>query len=109
MSLCGCFYGKEVATVRSILMWSQGPHIAGRIAQCSHGFVRERPGLYCVIFRGDDRKRREDGLNRTDATELAVQTLVGTARLLDSGMSPENLRKMVTSPGGQRGRVEGLP
>jgi len=40
------------------------------------------------------------GLSRSDATELAVQTMLGTARLLDTGMSPENLRTMVTSPGG---------
>jgi pyrroline-5-carboxylate reductase len=40
------------------------------------------------------------GLNRSDAAELAVQTLLGTAKLLDTGMSAENLIKMVTSPGG---------
>jgi pyrroline-5-carboxylate reductase len=40
------------------------------------------------------------GLKRADSAELAVQTLLGTATLLDSGMSPGNLRKMVTSPGG---------
>ena len=40
------------------------------------------------------------GLNKDNATELAVQTLIGTARLLETGMSPERLREMVTSPGG---------
>ena len=40
------------------------------------------------------------GLKRSDAVEMAVQTLLGTATLLSSGMSAENLRKMVTSPGG---------
>jgi pyrroline-5-carboxylate reductase len=40
------------------------------------------------------------GLNREDALALAVQTAVGTAKLLDTGMSPEKLREMVTSPGG---------
>jgi len=40
------------------------------------------------------------GLNRSDASELAVQTVVGTAKPLGTGMSPENLRIMVTSPGG---------
>jgi len=39
-------------------------------------------------------------ISRTDAAELAVQTLLGTARLLDTGMPPEKLRQMVTSPGG---------
>jgi pyrroline-5-carboxylate reductase len=40
------------------------------------------------------------GLNRDDALALAVQTAVGTSKLLDTGMSPSSLRKMVTSPGG---------
>jgi len=40
------------------------------------------------------------GLSRDDAAQLAVQTAVGTAKLLDGGMSPERLRQMVTSPGG---------
>jgi len=40
------------------------------------------------------------GLNRPDAVELSVQTMLGTARLLDTGISAGNLIKMVTSPGG---------
>ncbi len=49
------------------------------------------------------------GLNRSDAAELAVQTVLGTAKLLDTGMPPEKLRKMVTSPGRHyRGRLEGI-
>jgi pyrroline-5-carboxylate reductase len=40
------------------------------------------------------------GLTQTEASELAVQTLIGTAGLLKAGMPPEDLRKMVTSPGG---------
>lgn len=40
------------------------------------------------------------GLARDKASELAIQTVVGTAKLLQTGMPPENLRKMVTSPGG---------
>jgi len=40
------------------------------------------------------------GLGKDDATALAVQTLLGTARLLDTGLTPSKLREMVTSPGG---------
>jgi pyrroline-5-carboxylate reductase len=41
------------------------------------------------------------GLSRTVATTLAVQTLVGAARMLDeTGQGPEELRAGVTSPGG---------
>ncbi len=41
------------------------------------------------------------GLSREDTTELVVQTMFGTAKLLrDEKMHPVELREMVTSPGG---------
>jgi pyrroline-5-carboxylate reductase len=41
------------------------------------------------------------GLSREDTTELVVQTMLGTAKLLrDEKMHPVELREMVTSPGG---------
>ncbi|MBF0609314.1 MAG: pyrroline-5-carboxylate reductase [Candidatus Magnetobacterium sp. LHC-1] len=40
------------------------------------------------------------GLGRDTAVMLAIQTLVGTAKLLDSGIPPATLVKMVASPGG---------
>ncbi|MBF0593277.1 MAG: pyrroline-5-carboxylate reductase [Nitrospirae bacterium] len=40
------------------------------------------------------------GLARDIATTLAVQTLTGTAKLLQAGISPAGLVKMVASPGG---------
>ncbi len=40
------------------------------------------------------------GLNREISQLLIIQTLAGTAKLLDTGMSPTELREMVTSPGG---------
>jgi pyrroline-5-carboxylate reductase len=41
------------------------------------------------------------GLPRTTATELVVQTLVGSAKLLrETGEHPTVLRERVTSPGG---------
>jgi pyrroline-5-carboxylate reductase len=40
------------------------------------------------------------GLTEEKASELAVQTLIGTAKLLETGMPPGKLREMVTSPGG---------
>ena len=41
------------------------------------------------------------GLSREIATDLVVQTMLGTAKLLrDEKMHPVELREMVTSPGG---------
>ena len=40
------------------------------------------------------------GLRFSEANELAIQTLIGTAKLIETGMPPDKLRKMVTSPGG---------
>ncbi len=39
-------------------------------------------------------------LTHEQATQAALQTLIGTAMLLKIGISPEQLRIMVTSPGG---------
>jgi pyrroline-5-carboxylate reductase len=40
------------------------------------------------------------GLSRDSASELSIQTMIGTAKLLETGMPPDKLREMVTSPGG---------
>jgi len=40
------------------------------------------------------------GLAQEQVADALVQTMVGTAKMLQSGMSPEKLREMVTSPGG---------
>ena len=40
------------------------------------------------------------GLEKDLVTEATLQTLIGTAKLLETGMLPTQLRKMVTSPGG---------
>ena len=40
------------------------------------------------------------GLTEENALELSRQTLLGTAKLLETGIPPAKLRDMVTSPGG---------
>jgi len=42
----------------------------------------------------------ELGFSDDIAKELIVQTVIGTAKLLDSGMPPDKIRLKVTSPGG---------
>jgi len=101
MALCGCFFGTEVAVVRSMLM------TIGKVLTMPEELMNTVTALsgsgpaFIALFteamiEGGERL----GLSREDASQLAVQTLLGTAKLLGTGMSPEKLRQMVTSPGG---------
>lgn len=101
MSLCGCFYGKEVDTAKSIFM------AVGKVLTLPESLMNavtavsgSGPAFVALFIEAMIESGEKLGLNRQDASSLAVQTLLGTAKLLDAGMSPENLRKMVTSPGG---------
>ena len=101
MSLCGCNYGKELDMVKSILM------SVGRVLVLPEGQMNavtalsgSGPGFLALFAEALIEAGVKLGLSRPDATELAVQTMLGTGKLLDTGMSPENLRTMVTSPGG---------
>jgi len=100
-SLCECFAGNEVNIVRSILM-SIGRVIAlpERLMDAVTAVSGSGPAFIALFVEAMIEAGEKLGLSRTDATELAIQTALGTARLLDTGMSPENLRQMVTSPGG---------
>ena len=101
MSLCGCFYGKELDMVKSILM-SVGKVLVLPEEQMNAvtALSGSGPGFIALFTETLTEAGVKLGLNRSDAVELAVQTVLGTAKLLDTGMSAENLRKMVTSPGG---------
>ncbi len=101
MSLCCCSFGKELETVRSILM------SIGKVVTLPEALMNavtalsgSGPGFIALFVEAVIESGEKMGLSKPDATMLAVQTLLGTAKILDSGMSPENLRKMVTSPGG---------
>jgi len=101
ISLSGCEYGSDLDTVKKVLLTigkiivlpEEQMNAVTAVSGSGPGFI----ALYteAVIEAG-----MKMGLNRADASGLAVQTLLGTAKLLDTGMSAEDLRKMVTSPGG---------
>jgi pyrroline-5-carboxylate reductase len=101
MSLCGCFYGNELDMVKSILM------SVGKVLVLPEGQMNavtalsgSGPAFIALFTEALTEAGVKLGLHRADAVELAVQTVLGTAKLLDTGMSAENLREMVTSPGG---------
>ncbi len=101
MSFCGCFFDDDVASVRTIFM------SAGRVVTLPEELMDavtslsgSGPAFIALFTEAMIECGTKMGMNENDARELAVQTLLGTARLLDTGMSTEKLRKMVTSPGG---------
>jgi pyrroline-5-carboxylate reductase len=101
MSLCDCFYGREVDMVKSILM------SVGRVLLLPERYMDavtalsgSGPGFIALFVEALTESGVAMGIGKPDAATLAVQTLLGTAKLLDTGMSPEKLRAMVTSPGG---------
>ncbi|MEW6409718.1 MAG: pyrroline-5-carboxylate reductase [Nitrospirota bacterium] len=100
MSLCECF-SERVAIVREIFM------SVGRVLVMPEKYLDavtalsgSGPAFISLFIEAMVEGGVKMGLTRDDALALAVQTALGTARLLDTGMSPSKLREMVTSPGG---------
>ncbi|MBZ0157600.1 MAG: pyrroline-5-carboxylate reductase [Alphaproteobacteria bacterium] len=101
LSLCECLPGKEIAAVREVFL-SVGKvltlperHMNAVTAVSGSG-----PAFIALFVEAMRDAGVHLGLAKEHAGELAVQTLLGTARLLETGISPEKLREMVTSPGG---------
>ena len=101
MSLCDCFNDKDISIVREILM-SVGRVITmpEKLMNAVTALSGSGPAFVALFVEAMTEAGVKMGINKGHASELAVQTLLGTARLLDTGMSPEKLREMVTSPGG---------
>jgi pyrroline-5-carboxylate reductase len=101
MSLCECFPDRDISVVREIFM------SVGRVITLPEKYMDavtalsgSGPAFIALFIEAMIDTGVKLGLNENDAYTLAVQTAIGTARLLDTGMPPSNLREMVTSPGG---------
>lgn len=101
LSMCECFSGNEISIVREIFM-SVGKvitlpekHMNAVTALSGSG-----PAFFALFTEAIIEAGVRNGLSKDDAATLANQTLLGTARQLETGMTPEKLREMVTSPGG---------
>jgi pyrroline-5-carboxylate reductase len=101
ISLCECFSDKDVNTVRGIFMSS------GRVLMMPEKYLNAVTALsgsgpgFIAHFLGLMIEAAEGlGLGEREAMELALQTLAGTAALLESGIAPGELVRMVKSPGG---------
>jgi pyrroline-5-carboxylate reductase len=59
------------------------------------------PGFLCYLLEAMEEAAVGMGFDRELARKLTLQTVIGTARTLDEwGLSPRELRRRVTSPGG---------
>ncbi len=101
LSLCECIQERERAVVRDIFA-SVGrvivlpeKHMDAVTALSGSG-----PAFFALFTEKMIEAGTALGLSDTDASELAIQTMIGTAQLLETGMPPARLREMVTSPGG---------
>jgi pyrroline-5-carboxylate reductase len=107
MALCECLDDRAVAAVRDIFMASgrvltlPEKHLDAVTALSGSGpaFIARFVGLM-------GEAGVSLGLPEEAARELALQTLTGTAVLMDGGLAPEELVRKVKSPGGTT--AEGL-
>jgi pyrroline-5-carboxylate reductase len=101
MSLCECFSDSDMATVREIFM-SIGEVITlpEKYMDAVTAVSGSGPGFIAFFIEAMIEAGVTVGLSEDDASTLAVQTAIGTAKLLETGMPPAKLREMVTSPGG---------
>lgn len=101
MSICECLPDSGMAQVREIFM-SVGKLLVlpEKYMDAVTALSGSGPAFICLFVEAMTEAGVTMGLSRDTASELAVQTLIGTARLLETGMTPERLREMVTSPQG---------
>jgi pyrroline-5-carboxylate reductase len=101
MTLCDCFSDKDMAMVREIFM------SVGKVLTLPEKYMNavtalsgSGPAFFALFVEAFIKAGVAMGLSGENASELVIQTLIGTAKFLETGMSPEKLREMVTSPGG---------
>ena len=101
LSLCECIKDKEMSMIRGIfssigkVMVLPEKYMDAVTAVSGSG-----PAFIALFVEKMTDAGVHAGLSQDNASELTIQTLIGTARLLETGMPPAKLREMVTSPGG---------
>jgi pyrroline-5-carboxylate reductase len=101
LSMCECIQDKGMSLVRGIFM-SVGKVIVlpEKYMDAVTAVSGSGPGFIAFFAEKMIEAGVKAGLSADSASELAIQTLIGTAKLLETGMPPDKLREMVTSPGG---------
>jgi pyrroline-5-carboxylate reductase len=101
LSMCECIHDKEMGLVRDIFM-SIGKVMVlpEKYMDAVTALSGSGPAFIALFVEKMIDSGIQAGLTRFNASELAIQTLIGTAKLLETGIPPDKLREMVTSPGG---------
>lgn len=101
MSLCECFSDNDILVVREIFM-SVGEVLTlpEKYMDAVTAVSGSGPAFIAFFIEAIIEAGVKLGLSEENAFTLAVQTVIGTAGLLETGMPPSKLREMVTSPGG---------
>lgn len=101
LSLCECFPDRDISLVREIFM-SIGKVIIlpEKYMDVVTALSGSGPAFIALFAEAMIEAGIRRGLGSDVAETLTIQTLLGTARLLESGIAPKRLREMVTSPGG---------
>ena len=101
LSMCECIHDKEMGLIRDIFM-SIGKvlFLPEKYMDAVTAVSGSGPAFFAYFVEAMIEGGTKLGLSRDNAAELAVQTFMGTAKLLETGMPPDKLREMVTSPGG---------
>jgi pyrroline-5-carboxylate reductase len=99
--MCECIHDRDISTIKDIFM------SVGRLLSLPEKYMDavtaisgSGPAFIAYFIEAMIEGAVRVGLSKDAAATLAVQTLLGSARLLDTGMSPSRLREMVTSPKG---------
>ncbi len=101
LSMCECIHDKDMGLVREIFM-SVGKVLVlpEKYMDAVTALSGSGPAFFALFAEKMIEAGIAIGLTGENALELAIQTLIGTAGLLETGMPPGKLREMVTSPGG---------
>jgi pyrroline-5-carboxylate reductase len=101
LSLCECFSDRDMAIVRDLFM-SIGKVLTlpEKYMDAVTALSGSGPAFIALFLESLIEAGQKLDLSSETSYELSLQTFIGTARLLESGISPERLRIMVTSPGG---------
>ncbi|MEF9426860.1 MAG: pyrroline-5-carboxylate reductase [Candidatus Mariimomonas ferrooxydans] len=101
MSLFECFPDEEIGPIKNIFMSvGQVLVLPEKYMDAVTALSGSGPAFLAFFIEAMVEGGISIGLKKEDAVELAVQTALGTSKLLHAGMSPSALKEKVTSPGG---------